>query len=328
MSTHCGVCLYSGIMVSMHTSVRCIVCVLVCVHTSIVVMWVYTCVCVCVCVCSVHTSSCVCIQVCVCVFVCVHNCRCSTLFSITFHKEPKWFAGFSQAIRARVRIYYFPLHLSRPVRSFNLESDSILFGIIIWWSGTCWMLKNRFNWFGRVCCDHLPNVGMSTRLLMCICVCVFRYHTPTAYSATAMSPIELAFYDIAVILPLFVLPIYSVVFIVELVYIYYFGLIDHSGVKMDSWFPWQPSTMFHDNHHRYCCYWRVSETLSGVTQFENWGCLFVGKWVEEWDSKPAHFITAWLQTSHKCCTIITKSSLTWKSGRLLTSNQIQSLLWY
>jgi len=35
-----------------------------------------------------------------------------------------------------------------------------------------------------------------------------------------------------------------------LVYVYYFGLMNHSGMKMTSWFPWQPDTMFHDNHHK------------------------------------------------------------------------------
>ncbi len=78
-----------------------------------------------------------------------------------------------------------------------------------------------------------------------------RYHSPTAYSAISMSPIELSFLDAAIILPLFVVPINGVVFMVELAYIYYFGLMDHSGVTMESWFPWQPHTKFHDDHHRY-----------------------------------------------------------------------------
>lgn len=65
-----------------------------------------------------------------------------------------------------------------------------------------------------------------------------------------MSPIEMFSLDAAIIAPMFVVPIHSVVYMTVLVYIYYFGLMDHSGVKMDSWFPWQPSTIFHDNHHR------------------------------------------------------------------------------
>lgn len=78
-----------------------------------------------------------------------------------------------------------------------------------------------------------------------------RYHSPTAYSAVSMSPIELSFLNLAVVAPLFMLPLNATVFVAEVAYIYYFGLMDHSGVMMDSWFPWQPHTKFHDDHHRY-----------------------------------------------------------------------------
>ena len=77
-----------------------------------------------------------------------------------------------------------------------------------------------------------------------------RYHSPTAYSAVSMSPIELSFLNLAIVAPLFMLPLNATVFVVEVAYIYYFGLMDHSGVMMDSWFPWQPHTKFHDDHHR------------------------------------------------------------------------------
>jgi len=79
---------------------------------------------------------------------------------------------------------------------------------------------------------------------------IYRYHSPTAYSTVAMSPIELLIYQLTVILPVFVMPIYSLLYLAEILYIYYFGLMEHSGVKMDSWFPWQPCTSFHDEHHQ------------------------------------------------------------------------------
>ena len=79
----------------------------------------------------------------------------------------------------------------------------------------------------------------------------YRYHSPTAYSAVSMSPIELSFLDAAIIAPIFLVPINATVYMLELAYIYYFGLMDHSGVLMHSWFPWQPHTKFHDDHHRY-----------------------------------------------------------------------------
>lgn len=78
-----------------------------------------------------------------------------------------------------------------------------------------------------------------------------RYHAPTAYSVVAMSPFELLFYQSLYILPLFTFPIHGLVFVAELVYVYYFALMDHSGIKMESWLPWQPNSMFHDDHHRY-----------------------------------------------------------------------------
>jgi lathosterol oxidase len=34
-----------------------------------------------------------------------------------------------------------------------------------------------------------------------------------------------------------------------LLYQNYVALIDHSGVRFHSWFPWQPPTQFHDDHH-------------------------------------------------------------------------------
>ena len=43
----------------------------------------------------------------------------------------------------------------------------------------------------------------------------------------------------------------SGVFLTILLYGYYYGMMDHSGINMDAVWPWQPSSMFHDNHHRY-----------------------------------------------------------------------------
>lgn len=38
-----------------------------------------------------------------------------------------------------------------------------------------------------------------------------------------------------------------------LLYTYYHGIIDHSGInfKRFFWQPWQPDCIFHDNHHQY-----------------------------------------------------------------------------
>ena len=45
--------------------------------------------------------------------------------------------------------------------------------------------------------------------------------------------------------------VHGLAYVSVLVYVYYFGMMDHSGIKMTSWFPWQPDTMFHDDHHKY-----------------------------------------------------------------------------
>ena len=77
-----------------------------------------------------------------------------------------------------------------------------------------------------------------------------RYHSPTPYSAVAMSPIEISCIEIIFVVPLFVIPVYAWAFAANLLYINYYGMIDHSGVILTSWFPWQPDSTFHDNHHK------------------------------------------------------------------------------
>ena len=77
-----------------------------------------------------------------------------------------------------------------------------------------------------------------------------RYHSPTAYSAVAMSPIEITFFMLFFVVPLFTIPVHAWVFAGNLMYINYYGMLDHSGIKLTSWFPWQPDSMFHDDHHR------------------------------------------------------------------------------
>ena len=40
-------------------------------------------------------------------------------------------------------------------------------------------------------------------------------------------------------------------FTILVLYNFYFGMLDHSGIKFDSWFPWQNDSTFHDLHHEY-----------------------------------------------------------------------------
>lgn len=49
------------------------------------------------------------------------------------------------------------------------------------------------------------------------------------------------------------LSIFSAAFYFIEIYTYAHGILNHSGVNIKSfwWQPWQPDTMFHDNHHQY-----------------------------------------------------------------------------
>jgi len=78
-----------------------------------------------------------------------------------------------------------------------------------------------------------------------------RYHSPTAFSASAMHPVEFVLYQCVFASPMFWCPIYSGAFVMLLFYGYYYGMIDHSGIMMDAVWPWQPESLFHDDHHRY-----------------------------------------------------------------------------
>jgi len=78
-----------------------------------------------------------------------------------------------------------------------------------------------------------------------------RYKSPTAFSATAMHPVEFFIFQSIIIAPLFLFPIHAGVYLGMLLYLYYYGMIDHSGINMTSIMPWQPPVMFHDDHHKY-----------------------------------------------------------------------------
>jgi Delta7-sterol 5-desaturase len=78
-----------------------------------------------------------------------------------------------------------------------------------------------------------------------------RYTSPTAFTSMAMHPVELLTYQSVMLLPLFVLPVHVAGLIFVLVYQNYVAMVDHSGINLHSWLPWQPPTRFHDDHHVY-----------------------------------------------------------------------------
>ncbi|KYB29129.1 putative C-5 sterol desaturase-like Protein [Tribolium castaneum] len=80
-----------------------------------------------------------------------------------------------------------------------------------------------------------------------------KYKQPTAFSVTAIHPVEALHIQLMDILPLFIIPTHWFPFYVVALYTYYHGIIDHSGVNFKAywWQPWQPDAIFHDNHHQY-----------------------------------------------------------------------------
>jgi len=79
------------------------------------------------------------------------------------------------------------------------------------------------------------------------------YKQPTAFSVTAIHPVEFLNIQAIYIMPMFFIPMHAAGYCAMLGYIYYHGIIDHSGITFKKlWFqPWQPDCIFHDNHHQY-----------------------------------------------------------------------------
>ena len=96
------------------------------------------------------------------------------------------------------------------------------------------------------------------------------YKQPTAFSVTAIHPVEFLNIQAIYVAPMFTVPMFarechchhfindpvylcSAFYCAMLLYIYYHGIIDHSGITFKAlwWQPWQPDCIFHDNHHQY-----------------------------------------------------------------------------
>uniref|UniRef100_A0A1B6DA27 Fatty acid hydroxylase domain-containing protein n=1 Tax=Clastoptera arizonana TaxID=38151 RepID=A0A1B6DA27_9HEMI len=95
-----------------------------------------------------------------------------------------------------------------------------------------------------------------------------RYKQPTAFSVTAIHPVEIVHIQIITQAPfIFLVPVNFISFYTILFYTFYNGIIDHSGVDIKApwWQPWRPDTIFHDNHHQYfhvnfafnCYFWDI-----------------------------------------------------------------------
>ncbi|GMI10115.1 hypothetical protein TrVE_jg1388 [Triparma verrucosa] len=72
----------------------------------------------------------------------------------------------------------------------------------------------------------------------------------TAFTSLALHPVEFLCLQAGVYLGLFFIPLHPAAITVNLLYIHYHNVVDHSGVYMESSLPWQPSSLYHDDHHR------------------------------------------------------------------------------
>ena len=78
-----------------------------------------------------------------------------------------------------------------------------------------------------------------------------RFQPPTSFSAVAFHPFEFACYVLGGQAIFFVIPIHPSVMLAVGGYTAFYLIEDHSGIRQTSPFPWQPTTMYHDDHHRY-----------------------------------------------------------------------------
>ena len=76
-----------------------------------------------------------------------------------------------------------------------------------------------------------------------------RWAAPSPWVVVAMHPVEFLLLQIATFLPLFLLPFHAVAVIVVFVYVLVFNIVDHSGVRLRSIWPWQGPSAYHDDHH-------------------------------------------------------------------------------
>jgi len=77
------------------------------------------------------------------------------------------------------------------------------------------------------------------------------YVAPTPFTALGLHPIDLACLQGGVYSFFFICPIHVGAVLINLLYIHYFNIIDHSGIYFESSIPWQATSLFHDDHHKF-----------------------------------------------------------------------------
>lgn len=78
-----------------------------------------------------------------------------------------------------------------------------------------------------------------------------RFKQPTAFSALALHPVDMLLLQGGIYVGVCVMPLHIAAITTNLLYVHYHNVLDHSGVYVETWLPWQPSSLYHDDHHRY-----------------------------------------------------------------------------
>lgn len=76
-----------------------------------------------------------------------------------------------------------------------------------------------------------------------------RFVATSPYVVTAMHPVEFLAQQAASFVPLFLIPFHVASAVAVLLYVLFFNIVDHSGVRLVSRLPWQPPSRYHDDHH-------------------------------------------------------------------------------
>ena len=136
--------------------------------------------------------------------------------------------------------YWYFLFLGKTKVYWNLEPGILytLFSTFLFW---VWMEAGAY-YFHRL--FHIKPLFQRIHKIH------HRVFAPTPFVTMALHPVEYLTYLGLALTPGFLFPINGYCFIGVYLYTFYYQIIEHSGIKMSSIWPWQPHSMYHDDHHR------------------------------------------------------------------------------
>lgn len=116
------------------------------------------------------------------------------------------------------------------------------------------MRRERANLLGRVAAFHAARLSTASRLFRANRHFHKLHHAfqpPTAFSAVAFHPAEFFCYVNGGQLFTFFVPLHPTVILGVGLYTAVHLIEDHTGILNTPDWPWQPTTCFHDDHHKH-----------------------------------------------------------------------------